>query len=157
MKYLIGITLVLGGMTISTLILIRTTDGPIWGFPGGSFSGEPEQIPVEDWSFAVDIDAVEVQIESNPPRTIYTGILIHQGTAYLPVTLAPIKRWHHIVSENPRILIRTEGRLIAAQAVEITDLDYLGELVLAGQAKYGAPFHAKWTTNITRYYKLKQK
>ena len=132
----------------------RWSDGPVGFVPGGPFSGEPERGPEPDWSFATEVDSVDIQVYAARPRTVRTGIIVHEGVPYLPVTWAPLKRWPAVVRAEPRILLRAEGRLFERTAVPIDDEAELATLIAVGQAKYGAPFHAGWTTGITRYFRL---
>ncbi len=130
------------------------SDGPVGFVPGGPFSGEPEEGAEPDWSFAAMLDSVDIQIQADPPRTVRTGIIVHEGVPHLPVTWSKLKRWQYIVREQPRILLRADSRLFERWAVPIDDAVKLAELRAVGQAKYGAPFHAKWTTDITFYFRL---
>jgi hypothetical protein len=135
----------------------RFSDGPlelIPGVPGGPLSGEVVRDPDVDWSFARDVDPIEVQIGSSPPRSIFTGVVVYEGWLYLPVTLSPLKRWPKVVSSDPRVLVRIEGRLFERKAVPVTDPDLLEELITAGRSKYGPPFHATWAARFTRYFRL---
>ncbi len=131
-----------------------STDGPVGPVPGGPFSLTPETGPEPDWSFATDLDSVDIQIASDPPRTVRTGIIVEGGVPYLPVTWSPLKRWQDVVREQPVILLRADGRLFERRAVPIDDEEERVRLVEVGQAKYGAPFHAEWTSDITLYFRL---
>jgi hypothetical protein len=155
---IIAITVVLGAAALAVAwIGGRFSDGPlelIPGVPGGPLSGEVERNPAPDWSFARNVDPIEVQINSSPPRSIFTGVVVHGGSLYLPVTLSPLKRWPAVVSRDPRVLVRIEGRLFERQAVPVTDAELLQELIEAGRSKYGPPFHATWAAPFTRYFRL---
>jgi hypothetical protein len=133
------------------------SDGPlrvIPGIPGGPLSGEAERGPEPDWSFARDVDPIEIQIASSPPRSIFTGVVVYRGALYVPVTLAPLKRWPKVVSSHPRVVTRIEGRVFEREAVPVTEPEMLDQLISAGQSKYGPPFHAAWTRRFTRYFRL---
>ncbi len=130
------------------------TDGPVGFVPGGAFEGALETGPEPDWSFAVDLDSVDVQIDSSPPRTVRTGIVVLDGVPHLPVTYAFLKRWDAVVAESPRVVLRADGRHFERHAVFVTDEAAHQALIAAGQAKYGAPFHGSWTSGITDYFRL---
>ncbi|MDJ0788561.1 MAG: hypothetical protein QNK05_17275 [Myxococcota bacterium] len=141
-------------LLLALLLTGCITDGPAGPIPGGTFSGELETGPEPDWSFATDLDSVDIQIFSSRPRTVRTGIVVHEGVPYLPVTWSPLKRWQWVVREEPRILLRADGRLFERRAVPIDDEAERLELVAKGQAKYGFPFHARATGGITKYFRL---
>ena len=135
----------------------RSSDGPVEvipGIPGGPLSGEVERGAEPNWSFARDVDPIELQINSSPPRSIFTGVVVHGGDLYVPVTLAPLKRWPAVVSSDSRVLVRIEGRVFEREAVPVTDPELHQELIAAGRSKYGPPFHASWAARFTRYYRL---
>jgi hypothetical protein len=130
------------------------SDGPLEMIPGGRLSGEVLRDPDPDWSFARDLDTIELQIGSSPPRSLLTGVVVYEGALYLPVTLSPLKRWPAVVSANPRVRVRIEGRVFEREAVPVTDPERLQELISVGQSKYGPPFHATWVARFTRYFRL---
>jgi hypothetical protein len=130
------------------------SDGPLEMIPGGRLSGEVLRGPDPDWSFARDLDTIELQIGSSPPRSVLTGVVVYDGALYVPVTLSPLKRWPAVVSTDPRVLARIEGRVFEREAVPVTEPERLQELISVGQSKYGPPFHATWVARFTRYFRL---
>ncbi len=155
---IIAISVALGAAAfLAAIIGGRFSDGPlelIPGIPGGPLSGEVIRDPKPDWSFARDIDPIELQINSSPARSIFTGVVVHGGSLYVPVTLSPLKRWPHVVASDPRVLVRIAGRLFEREAVPVTDPELLRELIAAGRSKYGPPFHAAWAARFTGYFRL---
>ena len=139
---------------VGALFLARNADGPLAWFPGGPFSGEIERGLEPDWSSAAPLDTVDVQVDSTPPRSVRTGIVVFEGVPYLPVTFAPLKRWQHVVARKPRVVVRIKHRFFERQAAAVTDPDHLSKLIAAGQAKYGGPFHAVWAARFTQYFRL---
>jgi hypothetical protein len=144
-----------GAFLLAALLAVSCgTDGPVGFVPGGPFSGVPEQGPEPDWSFATELDSVDIQVFGDEPRTVRTGIVVLEGVPHLPVTWSPLKRWPDVVKADPRILLRADGRLFERHAVPVDEPEQLAVLIAAGQEKYGAPFHARWTTGITQYFRL---
>lgn len=139
---------------VAVIVAGRLSDGPLSALPGGPLSGELVRGSEPDWSLLRDVDTIELQIGSSPPHSILTGVLYHEEKLYLPVTLAPLKRWHHVVARRPRVVIRVGERLYKRDAVPVTEPAVLDELIAVGQAKYGPPFHARWTGPFTRYFRL---
>ena len=129
-------------------------DGPLGFVPGGRFEGDLERGPEPDWTFAAELDSVDVEIGGPRPRTVRTGIVVVDGVPHLPVTWAPLKRWPAAVREDPRVILRAEGRLYERHATRIDDAAELDRLRAAGQAKYGAPFHARSLAHVTHYFRL---
>jgi hypothetical protein len=72
---------------VGALFLARNAEGPLAWFPGGPFSGELERGPEPDWSFAAPLDTVDVEIDSTPPRSVRTGIVVFESVPYLPAGL----------------------------------------------------------------------
>jgi hypothetical protein len=129
-------------------------NGPLGFVPGGLFEGELERGPDPDWSFAAGLDSVDVQIGGSRPRTVRTGLVVLDGVPHLPVTWAPLKRWPAVVREHPRVVLRADGRLYERHATPIDDAAERDRLRAAGQAKYGAPFHARSLAHVTYYFRL---
>jgi hypothetical protein len=155
---IIAICVALGAaVSLTALIGGRFSDGPLElvpGVPGGPLSGEVFRGPDPDWSFARDVDPIELQINSSPPRSIFTGVVVYRGSLYVPVTFSPLKRWPEVVRRDPRVLARIEGRLFERRAVPVTDPELHQQLIAAGRSKYGPPFHAVWAARFTRYFRL---
>lgn len=155
---IVVIFITLGGAALLTAAIAgRFSDGPLEllpGVPGGPLSGEVIRDPDPDWSFAREIDPIELQISSSPPRSIFTGVVVYRGSLYVPVTLSPLKRWPEVVASDPRVMVRIEGRLFEREAVPVTDPELHQQLIVAGRSKYGPPFHAVWAARFTRYYRL---
>ena len=80
--------------------------------------------------------------------------MVHRGALFVPVTFSPLKRWPEVVAQDPRVRVRIEGRLFEREAVPVTDTELHQELIEAGRAKYGPPFHAVWAARFTRYFRL---
>ena len=161
MRGIARITAILAAAVAALLLVAviagRFSDGPLEvvpGVPGGPLSGEVSRDPDPDWSFARDLDTIELQIDSSPPRSIFTGVVVYAGELYLPVTLAPLKWWPEVVSSNPRVRVRIEGRLFELEAVPVKQGELHRKLISVGQAKYGPPFHARWAARFTRYFRL---
>ena len=155
---IVVIFVTLGAAVLLTAVIGgRFSDGPLEllpGVPGGPLSGEVSRDPDPDWSFARDVDPIELQINSAPPRSIFTGVVVYRGSLYVPVTLSPLKRWPEVVASDPRVLVRIEGRVFEREAVSVTDPELLQQLIAAGRSKYGPPFHAVWAARFTRYFRL---
>jgi hypothetical protein len=155
--FLIVFLILCAAAFLAAVVAGRFSDGPleaIPGIPGGPLSGEVVREEEPDWSFARDVDPIELQINSSPPRSIFTGVVVYENSLYVPVTLEPLKRWPEVVSRDPHVRVRIEGRLFERHAVPVTDPAFHRELIAAGQRKYGPPFHARWAARFTRYYRL---
>ena len=129
--------------------------GPAGPIPGSGFQAEAEtRTTGTDWTAFADLDSVDIEIGGASTRTVRTGFVVFAGRPYLPVTWAPLKRWPDVVRAHPRVRVRVDGRVFAFDAREITNPERLARLRETGQAKYGAPFHARSLENSTFYFRL---
>jgi len=117
----------------------RFHDGPLGPIPGGAFaSGDIVAEPVTDWSFARDIQEIELQLASeNGSRTVW--ILVDEGRAFVPCALdfPPGKRWYKEAQKDGRATLRIDGRRYPV-TLEKSDDAALGERLRAEvQRKYG--------------------
>ncbi|RIL05913.1 MAG: hypothetical protein DCC71_08530 [Proteobacteria bacterium] len=127
-------------------VAARFSDGPIAIFAGGPFtSGERVSGPEPDWSFVRDVREVEFQL-LDPPRSRVTWILDHAGKAYIPSGYMTSwwgrlwKRWPHEAAQDPRVLLRIDGKLYERRLVRIESgpavqplLDELGRKYAGGR------------------------
>jgi len=119
----------------------RFADGPLAMFPGGPFeSGEWVEETDVDWTFATDIEEIELQ-SGDPARSRTTWILVADGAAYVPCSLSfpPGKTWHHEALQDPTAVVRVDGKRYRRKLVKVDDAELerrLGELALE---KYSPP------------------
>jgi hypothetical protein len=131
-----ALALLLGAVALGA----RFADGPVMLFPGGALrSGEWVDAPVDDWTFASDVQEIELQLESeSSSRT--TWILVKEGQAYVPCSLGfpPGKRWHFAASEDGRAVLRIDGRRYPVTLTRAETEPGLGEALLPEVTrKYG--------------------
>jgi hypothetical protein len=118
---LVFLVVVIGGLLLGA----RFADGPITIIPGGPFtSGELVGGPEPDWSFVHDVGEVEFQL-LDPPRSRTTGILDHEGKAYIPCGYMTSwwgkiwKQWPLEAERDSRILLRVGDALYERKLVRV--------------------------------------
>jgi hypothetical protein len=92
----------------------------------------------EDWSFATDVEEVELQL-LEPPRSRITWIVVHEGRPYIPCGFLDVpfwKQWPHEAVRDGRALLRLDGRLYPLMAERVTDTALHAELSRLAAAKY---------------------
>ncbi len=103
----------------------RFHDGPLAMIPGGPLvAGELVSEPVADWSFAREIQEIELQLESQQrSRTIW--VLVHEGRAFVPCSLQfpPGKTWYRDAAQDGRATLRIEGRRYPVALRKLDDGD----------------------------------
>ena len=128
-------------LVAGTLIAARLSDGPLDGpmiemLPGGELrSGEWAPDAQADWSFVRDVDTIELQ---SGGRTRTTWVVALEGEAYIPCSLGigiP-KRWHLTALEDPRAVVRVDGRRYRRSLQRVEDPVLLGRLGEAVLTKY---------------------
>lgn len=116
-------------------VTARFMDGPLAAFPGGALeAGELVTAPVPDWSFASDVDVIELQL-LEPARSRTTWIVAKDGVAYVPcgfLGVPLLKRWPYEAAEDGRALVRVEGRRYPVRLVKVeeaAEFEAVGQLV----------------------------
>lgn len=146
----------LGAIVLTPVVafIARFGDGPIGPFPGGPLQGNIHEEPSSGWSFAKRLDTTEVEVDAEPARSVTTGLLVHQGDLYLPVTFASFKRWDDTVREHPGVIVRLEGRLYQRRAVPVEDPGWHEVLFEKARGRYGALFYPNWAFDDTDFFRL---
>jgi len=117
----------------------RFHDGPLGPIPGGPLvAGELVREPIEDWSFAKDVQEIELQLDSERrSRTVW--LLVLENQAFVPCSLGfpPGKSWYRQAALDGRATLRIEGRRHPVTLTRVED-PALGEALRteAGR-KYG--------------------
>ena len=106
---------------VALTLTLTACSGPVGPFAGGALSGEEHVGAVTDWTFAADIETV--QLETNPvdPYSVNTWIGVMHGSAYIPTSLIlgadnPEEReWVRNVLADNRARVRIAGKVYAVQ------------------------------------------
>jgi hypothetical protein len=127
------------GIAVAAVCVVwgaRFADGPLGPFPGGPMSGERVVEPVRDWTFVLDRDTVELEVNPTAPRSVTTWVVGYQGQAYIPAAFGSRKIWPARLLADARAVLRVDGKLYQQQAVRVTDEALLEELRGALIRKY---------------------
>lgn len=119
----------------------RFGDGPLAMLPGGELrSGEWVEESDVDWTFAADIEEIELQ-SGDPARSRTTWILVVDGQAYVPCSLSfpPGKSWHHEALEDPHAVVRVAGKRYRRRLVKVGDAELERRLADVVLEKYTPP------------------
>jgi len=101
----------------------RFHDGPLAMIPGGPLASGPLAAePIADWSFAAELQEIELQLDSQSrSRTVW--FLVHEGRGYVPCSLGfpPGKSWHKDALIDGRATLRIEGRRYPVQLQKVDE------------------------------------
>jgi hypothetical protein len=147
----LAVLLVAGGL--ATVFLARLHDGPLGPFPGGPFAQAPEPAPA-DWDFLARAPTVELQVGREDRRSVTTWVVLLDGAVYVPSGFAERKTWPHVAEREPRILLRSDGRVFVRRATRVRDPEALRRLSSALQRKYGVGEGAPGTGDETWWFRL---
>lgn len=119
----------------------RVHDGPLGPFPGGALvAGALVEAPVSDWSFAADVEEIEVQLEAqSTSRT--TWVLVHEGKAFIPAStkFPPRKTWHEVALRDGRATLRIDGKRYPVTLAKVEDAALLDAVRAVAERKYAPP------------------
>jgi hypothetical protein len=125
LKWFLAITVALIGVTIATLILVRSHDGPLEIFSGGPFQSGELVENVQDWGFLVERSTIELQTMV-PPRSRTMWIVVHNNrpyviSAYMTTNIGKVwKQWPRSIEEDNRAIVRAGGKLYQFNLVRRT-------------------------------------
>lgn len=135
-------------LLLAVVFVARQGDGPTAILPGGPLeAGELVTGPEPDWSFARDIPEMELQLLDPPAsRTIWLQVVdgkLYAVSGYMNSTVGRLwKHWPHQAAEDPRVVIRLDGKRYERELVRLGPDHPALEAILAEVArKYGAPMN----------------
>ena len=131
--------------TVVVVVLMLDTfggsvfDGPLGPIPGGAFEGptDPEKTP--DWSHVEKV--IELEIRPSKPWSLSIWAVVVDGELYSPSAFGSHRRWPAVAVEDPRVRVRTNGRIYALMLERVTDPVLKRRVGEAVAARYG--FDAK--------------
>ena len=141
LRWLFRIVVLLVLIAGAVVIAARVHDGPFGPIPGGALvSGTPVAESIADWSFAADIEEIELQLESqSTSRTVW--VLVQDGKAYVPasVEFPPGKTWHRAALTDGRAILRIDGKKYPVMLAKIEDPAVVEALREVASEKYSPP------------------
>ncbi len=117
-KFLIGLASVF--LVLSLAYLFRSD--PIMMISGKGLSGEEFPYP-DDWRFSDSDLTVAVETRIDDPHSVTTLAFVHEGQLHIPAQSGSSKRWPQYVLADPRIRIKTAGKIFRARAERVEPLD----------------------------------
>ena len=114
---------------ILPLFLVAACSGPLGPFSGGALGGEEHAGQVTDWSFAADLETIELETNPTDPHSVHTWIGVVDGIAYIPTSLIlgaenPAEReWVRNVTADANVRLGIEGKVYSAKLVKISNAD----------------------------------
>jgi hypothetical protein len=120
----------------------RFGDGPMGLVPGGPLrKGDLLQSVELDWSFAAEVEEIELQL-LDPDRSRTVWVVLHGGDLYVPCAYLGVpgfKRWHQEAVRDGRAVVRIQGRRYPVQLVRIRDPIIYSRVAQRMARKYGTP------------------
>jgi hypothetical protein len=123
LRWVMRLVMLVVVLIVLVFVGARFHDGPIGPIPGGPLaSGELVTQPVADWSFAKDVQEIELQLASQS-KSRTTWVIVHEGKAYVPAATEypPGKTWHRAALEDGRATLRIAGKRYPVTLAKIDD------------------------------------
>ena len=116
--------------------------GPLGPLSGGALSGDEAPLPAE-WTFASEIEQVQLETRPADPYSVNTWIGVVGGNLYIPTSLIlgeedPGQRaWVQHVQSDPNVRLRIEEKVYALKAIRVEDEATINNVKTSLLAKYG--------------------
>ena len=94
---------------------------PMGPIPGGKLSGDVAEQLATDWSFAADLDTIEIETRPDDPYSVTTWCVAYEGHLYVPTKDPDTRRWVQNLRADTRARVRAGDTLFAGRLVEVTD------------------------------------
>ena len=159
MKILRWIGLALASLILGVVLVAfaaRFGDGPLGPFPGGELeAGEWADADPEDWTFATDVNELDLQLEE-PPGSRRTWLVVHEGGLYIPCGLPnQLKRWPHDARKDGRAIMRMSGKLYRVQLEYVADLKLATAVGKLSSRKYGFEERDEIDPEVVWYFSVR--
>ena len=142
LSILIGVVIFVIGVYF---VGMRFADGPNAMVAGGPLVAGELITEEPDWSFAHDVMEIEFQLMT-PPRSRTVWMIEHGGKIYVPCGYRDTwlgrlwKQWPLEAQEDPRAVVRIEGKRYERTLIPVTSQDpQIGALLAELGRKYGTP------------------
>jgi hypothetical protein len=139
LRKLVYTAVIVGGILFAIARIARHLDGPLGPFPGGPLQGEITRGTEPPWStYLANEDSIELQVNASDPRSLHVWFVLLNGAIHVPSAWAPHKEWPAEVDADPRVVLRTRGRMYDRHATRVTDPATVDTLIGLVSEKYGA-------------------
>lgn len=125
-KILKGLGLAIGAIALVVLLLDTFggyfMDGPLGPIPGGRMSGPvADRIAELDWS-GVERE-IEIEVRPEQPWSLTVWRAVIDGDLYIPSGNGASRRWTQVAVEDPRVRVRSQGRIQEGCLTRVTAAD----------------------------------
>ena len=127
-------------------------DGPLGPIPGGAFVGPVDPNARPDWS---DLEKViELEIRPAKPWSLSVWNVVIDGELYVPSAVGARRRWTAVALADPRVRVRTKGRIYERRIERVTDPELRRRVGQAVAQRYDATPPADPEQDTTWYFRL---
>lgn len=140
-RWVVRLVVLVALVGLAIAIGARVHDGPLGPFPGGPLvAGALVEEPVADWSFAADVEEIELQLASQATSRT-TWVLVHEGRAFIPAStkFPPRKTWHEVALQDGRATLRIDGRKYPVTLAKVEDPALQDAVRGVAERKYAPP------------------
>lgn len=131
--------------TLAVILIALAACEPIYVFPGGALSG-PEHPAPEDWAFADGAEVVQLEARPSDPYSVNLwGVALGP---YYYVSSSSGADWVPMVSEEPLVRLRIDGRIYPLIASSVTDPAELEQVAAAYVVKYDVDPEGDFPANV---------
>jgi len=137
MKILRWIAGCLGALVLLVLLLDTfggyVLEGPLGPIPGGALEGPVSIDP--DWAEIEEV--IELEIRPDRPWSLSIWAVVIDGELYVPSGFGERRRWPSVALEDPRVRVRTRGKIYERRIVRITENPLRERVARAVAKRYG--------------------
>ncbi len=111
-------------------------DGPLGPIPGGPLQGQVESTARPDWSGIEDV--IEIEIRPDKPWSLSVWNAVIDGELYIPSAMGAKRRWPAVALADPRVRVRTGGKIYERRIVKVEDGALRSRIAKAITERYGS-------------------
>jgi hypothetical protein len=139
MRALRWIAALVGSLVVGVLLLYAVGgmlfDGPLGPIPGGALQGPVSDMPPADWSGVEKV--IELEIRPDKPWSLSIWAAAVDGELYALSKFGARRPWPAAALEDPRVRIRTNGKIYERRFEKIDDPALRARLAIVFAERYG--------------------
>jgi hypothetical protein len=110
--------------------------GPLGWIPGGKLDGQTVSAPVDDWTFAREIEKAQLETDPSDPYSVTVWFVSEGPSLWVFAGGGESSTWAKHLLADPHAILRLGEKLYPRKAVRVTDPEEIVRVLRLYREKY---------------------